>query len=881
MFFLSLLLVAGSLFNDSHDITTLKSWGPYTKNYSGVSHISDISSGCRVDFTLVPGYYRRTFCIPNELYESQNGSYPWDFGGDLSSWTYRHEVEWKDQVYVDATYNVLDEGRVLLAMHCVNNTDAPQDLLLHDIVSIQHADDCSQVATDSPMMGGTAYESYEPAVRRYDYALVYNGLLRGEKRDPLSLGRGVLVTSGDVGDKLSYNLPSDCPQTITMRWKSDAGADIAIDVNGSTVNLRGSGRYELARLDVGDASMLRISTLSKGALTIDAFLFSASASVSPSPVRTVPDLKKGEGWFSVKYEDDPLHYGIAWNFPLADVRQYANGSLDEFLNRTMHHHNPLFFNGDGKGLYTSVYQRPISLFAHSDTTVYNLIVSGTQAYVEKELTAFKSSEASLVRSLKGPAEGDKYLPGADKYAFGKQLIQANLLNNIVYPIWTQGQYIRHFTPGKNWNSLYTWDSGFIAWALSELSPELSFEVIRAYTTDASSQSAFIHHGTPLPMQFMAFEALYGKTGDDETLKYMYPRLKRYFDFMTGAEPTSTTMMPSGLLRTWDYFYSSGGWDDYPPQEYLRLHNEGYPYIAPMVSTSFYIRAGKIMKMFASHLGLKADVRYFESRIALMEKAVQTYAWDPEAGYFGYVVHDAQGRPTGLFRWPEDDKTNFNMGLDGASPLIAGICTPEQESSLMSKLFDPEHLWTRYGISTVDLGAPYFRSDGYWNGCVWMSHQLVLWKTMLDEGRPDLAEKIAYTALNIWEAETERTYRSLEHFMISSGRGKGWHNFSGLSSPILNWFSSYYKQGTVSSGFDVLISGAQMSPGFDSYDAQLEFDGSAVGKDKTLILCMDPAGKYSAKLSGRNVPVVSPRPGLIYVTVKASAKPVRLTVSAID
>ena len=35
-------------------------------------------------------------------------------------------------------------------------------------------------------------------------------------------------------------------------------------------------------------------------------------------------------------------------------------------------------------------------------------------------------------------------------------------------------------------------------------------------------------------------------------------------FLPGRREDSTTAdLQSGLLRPWDYFYNSGGWDDYP------------------------------------------------------------------------------------------------------------------------------------------------------------------------------------------------------------------------------------------------------------------------------------------------------------------------------
>jgi hypothetical protein len=41
-------------------------------------------------------------------------------------------------------------------------------------------------------------------------------------------------------------------------------------------------------------------------------------------------------------------------------------------------------------------------------------------------------------------------------------------------------------------------------------------------------------------------------------------------------------------------------------------------------------------------------------------------------------------------------------------------------------------------------------------------------------------------------------------MIENGRGAGFHQFSGLSTPVLMWFESYYKPFSVSAGFRTII-----------------------------------------------------------------------------
>lgn len=59
-------------------------------------------------------------------------------------------------------------------------------------------------------------------------------------------------------------------------------------------------------------------------------------------------------------------------------------------------------------------------------------------------------------------------------------------------------------------------------ALNEIDPVKGFETIRAYTTGAGAQSAFIHHGTPLPIQFFAYSDLNNQLQSDDAAAFLYP-----------------------------------------------------------------------------------------------------------------------------------------------------------------------------------------------------------------------------------------------------------------------------------------------------------------------------------------------------------------------
>ena len=886
--------ITSELYTGSHDVTSMSPWGPYSKQYSGISHIEDITSGRRVDFSVIPGFYRRSYSIPNVLFES--GCYPWQVNPSMTEITYRYQLEWRDRVYVDVTYHVLDDRHVLVEMECVNNTSAHQNLLLHNSASLNFADDCPEVQLNGDRrivcVNGVDYSSYEPSVRTHDYGLVYDGWMRGEKKDDKALCGYALMTAGNPGDFVRYeiHMPEACADgTVAIRYRTADGKPVKVSLEGvvsKEVTFEGAGEYAIARFPCGLAkgnNALKITTLSEGRLWIDSVLASdaetvENASVEKATLRYRPKVDISENNYVVKYDSQDSYYGVAWNWPMSEVRQFENSELDIFMRRAVHRHPPKYFSGDKKGHHTAAFIRPIFLAPVSDTTLFSLIVSGDETFVRNELKDFNSDPEQFTAQVAVNEEND-LLPQAGPYKFGQQIFQATLLTNVVYPVYTQRQYIRHFTPGKNWNSLYTWDLGFISWAFNDIDPIKAFETIRAYTMEDGAQSAFLHHGTPLPIQFFAFSDLVTKQGNDEMIRFMYPRLKKYYEYIVGKEGTSTTMMPSGLIRTWDYFYNSGGWDDYPPQHELRTEKHLYPHVAPMVSTSYYIRAAKILRMLARHMGFKADEKEYDKDIRKLSAAVLDNAWDEESGYFGYVMHDSLGQPAGIYR--HRDGSNFNKGLDGVAPLAAGICPDDKRERLVSNIFSSEKMWTPVGVSTVDRSASYYSVDGYWNGSVWMPHQLVLWKTMLDCNLPEKASQIAFTALDVWKKECEESCQSFEHFIIDSGRGAGWHNFSGLSSPVANWFASYFKKGTLTTGFDTMMISGEMADDFSSYSGFVEFDKDACGRKVAIMVCMSEKYDYKALLNGKPVEMQSPYKGLMYLSLPASSKPSRLEIIPVN
>ncbi|MEK8128504.1 trehalase family glycosidase [Paenibacillus filicis] len=892
----------------THDLPQLPAWGPYTKTYIGISHIADAKRGLRFDLSLFPGFYRRKVDVPNTMWES--GYHPWESSPDLSWYTHRHELEWKDRVYADISYAELPGTRTgearLLRCELANRTEAEQNVVLHAMASLHfpqvsgHGDRLETVRPELPdgalWTDALDYAFFSFGSPRPSDNLVYDGFSRGERRGQGLVGGSALGFGGEAGDRASYSFELAHPMkqaALLLRWRLQAGQRLRLQVTGAAENVvelvgtgdvsvttvaagaLQAGRHELVltaveAVDSGTACG-HASAAGPGYAELDGFAVAeldgfAIAELDaadevrfvPEPSNAIPELSAGPvpNSLLIKYEGIDHYYGLLWAFDDYEVREFHCDELDRFLRHNVHHHTSAVFKGTGDGHFTNVYLRPIPLAPHTSKIIHGMVCSGAKEDVERQLAEFRSDadhcEAifSAVKR-KSEARAKAFNPSGEPYRFGQQLMEATLATNVVYPVYTRRSYIRHNTPGRWWDSLYTWDSGFIGIGLAELDIERAIECLNAYMTEpGDTHAAFIHHGSMVPVQHYLFLEIWNKTQSRQLLDYFYPKLKQYYRFYAGKLGSSTTgTLSSGLLKTWDYFYNSGGWDDYAPQ--VEVHRSSLTGIAaPVSNTANAIRIAKILTMAATALGgLEEDTAEYERDIARFSKAIQAHAWDEESGYFGYVLHDGEGRPERLLR--HESGQNYNMGLDGAYPLVAGICSPEQESRLIGHLTDGSRLWSPIGLTAIDQSAAYYKKDGYWNGAVWMPHQWFYWKMLLGLGYGEAARRIADTALELWQNETGESYNCYEHFIVQSGRGAGWHHFGGLSAPVLSWFAAYHRPGTLTAGYDVWLEHVRFSADHAELSADLRYFGSPE-RSHTVLACMREGLAYRALWNGEPV-----------------------------
>ena len=908
----------------THDLT-LPDWGPYAFDLFTASHIADPNRGLRMDFILVPALYRRAAFPPDTLREC--GFTPWEASGDFSFWSARQCIipgrmgDTEDLCYAETSYCRVNDHFRLGRVAFVNHTQLPQQVSLYFFTRFAPRKTMVFDFPESALwLDALDYTSLSFAKPRVDEHLVWDNGRRGEEEMEDAVGGFCLGSpymnlerkcfGENKGDSVCWRIPALLQENreyrLYIRARVDKGKTFTarfVEHNSlaaeriSESTIIGTGSFELigiAGTNCHAGTILTLKSISEGVgIRIDGLVLATaetpfealrfqSVSQNVSPKSSEGPL---ENSCQIHAASLPSSYLLWWDRKAGAKREYWGTDLVQFFTysyalRQTQYKQEYLFPQKGEEYCLEEYLTPI-MVPPNETVVVHVLMGATEdmSILEDELANLDKSFQGLetiYRREHAHAFSFTKIEQAKPYVFGQQLLSATLMTNCLFPIQCRGKYIRHHSPEKYFNSLYTWDAGFIGLGLLELDIRRGVENLNAYVTEEEEGNAFVLHGTPLPVQAYLYAEIWNRTQDLAMLEHYYPRLKRYYDFIAGHDPASTFLYnKTGILTSWNYFYNSGGWDDYPPQ-WHRCEINAIENVAPVVTTAHVIRFAKILLRAAKILSMNGrkgcfqqDIECYKEDIQAFSESLQRYSWSEKDHIFSYVLHDNQGNFIDF--WKDSvSGANYNFGFDGVSPLVSGICLPEQEEMLWQWLESPKHLWTDCGLTAVAQSAPYFKKDGYWNGSVWMPHQWFFWKAALDCGEADFARKIAMTALKIWSDEAKLSRGCYEHFSVANGRGCGCHHFGGLSAPILCWYNAYFQTGRLTGGLNCCIM-EQHSREDGGITARISLEGRKSRFSTVLFASGIPQKVWKVTMNGMSVDYSSDAAGTLTISLPADAE----------
>lgn len=270
-----------------------------------------------------------------------------------------------------------------------------------------------------------------------------------------------------------------------------------------------------------------------------------------------------------------------------------------------------------------------------------------------------------------------------------------------------------------------------------------------------------------------------------------------YDFYLGRTPGST-VNPNGegFLSTYAYNYNLGI-DDHPIQrwaEECHLTSKGLYSIILMPQI---LRLAGVMRNIAILLGHEADANQFREDAELLATNIESRMWDEESGLYGWLQRTPNGVERIVFEGCAGDRSACTF-----LPLFAGLIS--HKDRLIEQMTDPKRFMTPFGISSVDMLAPYYNPKGYWNGGIWPVLQWFIWRGLLEAGEPTLARLVAEKILSTWQHFLNTEHYLGEHFMIAPQQMNGAPNFGGLSAVLLPMRAAYFAAYQVTTIYDVVI-----------------------------------------------------------------------------
>ena len=894
-------------------IKVMPEWGPYSKKYFGISKVlqHETEKGVRFDFTVLPAVSNTDCKAPNVTVPV--GVHPWECKSDYSYYSYRQDLEWKDVIYADVSFTKIGEGETLVRTEIFNNSELMQNCLVNFFASIQFPF-LKYVSLKKPekceFIKATDYYSYDYNTPRPWDAQTMDAMKKGEFFDGRFLehiGLGdrdnnrynlpkFSKLGQEQGDRIVYKINSEKSYNspvLCIRYRTTDDKASAFTLNGKRIEFKNADELSLCFTELDSFALgentLELVSCGEGGIEFDFLLVCEKEDadkviIETSDVNFYPEVTetadKDGGLLTLKYEGvDETFYVKTFN-PETRFRKLDTGCLEDALTPRLSQPDPSF--DDLRETFSGEFSEK-----HSDEGYYHnmlvhtLYIKPDSSHVEyavlsdREVT-YKTPEEyeAIYKNAKATEDGFRFNEEGRKYEFSNNLLRAAMLQNTVYPLCKHGEYVVHHTPGKRWDSFYTWDSGFIGLDMDLISPKLSEYILDMYLSERDNPDyAFLLHGSPVPVQIYLLYEMLQRAEDKERLYAYYDRAKMFYEFLSGKINGSTTdKLGSGLTTTFDYFYNCSGMDDLPPQ--VEMYKRGIQMkTAPCISTSQVIRIAKILKVIALHLSLFDDVKEYDNDIEKRSKALDAYAWDGDAGYYSYVVHDGKK----LTQLRTADGENLNKTMDGIYPLIAGITDENKTEKILSHLKSESEMFSKVGISAVDMSSGYYATNGYWNGNVWFSHQWFVWKTMLDLCEGGFAAKIAETALDSWKKEVEYSYYTFEMLSITTGRGGWFHNFGGLSAPVNLWANAYFKKGSINCGFDSFIENYSFNSDCTCLTAELSHYNE---KDSIVIAVMDSAKQYKVTVNSMPADCTERFKGAFEIKIPADMKTAKIEIQLV-
>jgi hypothetical protein len=382
----------------------------------------------------------------------------------------------------------------------------------------------------------------------------------------------------------------------------------------------------------------------------------------------------------------------------------------------------------------------------------------------------------------------------EKKAYYKKRLQVSglydrsaeaITNNLFWMALYQNGYHRYYTPaGRGWIfprpngqadhwTIFEWDSFFNALELSVENIRIASDVVKAvlqtqYPNGNIPNWRSRFGGTPdrsqPPVGSFVVLKLFLRTGDEELIKFAYPRLKKWHQFWTEYLPDghyrrdgngdgllewgSDAQLVAEEVPPWEKDASGkqramweSGQDDLPNWDEATFNEKtGTLEMNCLDLNSLYALDSYCLAQLAEFLGYQNDNKKYLQEYEKIKRLINQLLWNENEGFY------FDRRWDGRFS-PRKAASNF-------FPLVARIPDDNQALKILRHLLNPAEFWGDYVLPTISRDDPAFNDQQYWRGTIWPPTNYLVYQGLKAYGfdlvAADFAKKSTDLFLRIWK-----------------------------------------------------------------------------------------------------------------------------------
>ena len=781
-------------------------WGPYSLQGIGLSHANP--EGHLMSIIPYCGYMSSKSVFP------QMRDYRKDFEvlhalPDLSRYAFRYLIEPDKSVFIDAEYTTIDKNSALLRLKYNNNSKSTK--LMHSWLGFTF-----EPAKLKPKL---ILQKDMKVIQAEEYSYIDCKHSSWDEEMPYGITRDANATTGRAfssrlctGNIIKWILPENVKKCKYIFIRYTLGEDdFKIKLNNKILNLKGTNnQYAFSEVLSFDLEKTKELILKQYKSIMD---FKVDCIIL-SEKKIYPEIKDtniSPNIMDYKYDDKLAFVKLKEFKKVYGIKSEHLFSKTEFSPRrwfkTLHTDGP--YEIDYRLLTIANLNHPDTFCECRHLAMGTKILklklgeSATQEFIistgntENEFktnidNACEAKNNILVGINKKLQTFEERFDG--KFSDFAQKLSTQLLCNISYPGYMEDHFVKYYTPSKYYNTFYLWDMGMTGIGLTSVSKENSIDLLNQYFNEDSCPTPFIQHGTLLPIHIILYWQIYSVYKDKKILDDFFQKAYRMYEFFAGKDVRSRTRdEKTGLISTFSYVYNTGGWDDYPLQQIvLKSQRKNY---YPVVQISQIILCAKLLRMAAYVLDKNDLISEFTADIEDFEKSLYKYQWNSKDEVFSYYDGENECKM-------KINNEDGNKGMDGYYPLVSQSVSKELADKFIKKLVNENHFLTKFGLTTVDKKASYYRDDGYWNGHVWAPHNWFFIKAMLTYGYSKEAYKVSQRLLKGFSDAYKRSGNISECLHNELGTEEHVPYFSGLTAPLLNVYDMFFGKAEVSFGFNI-------------------------------------------------------------------------------